>query len=317
MNRLSQHFARGLMAASTALMVTVAPPALAGPGKDHHARFMAAKACVGGAARKLTVAGQGEARVAPDMATVQLGVTTQAETAAEAMRENSTLQAAVIAALKQGGLAEKDIQTSGLNLNPVMDYGDQRPPRVTGYQASNMVAIRVTDLARLAEVLDAIVGAGANEINGISFGRDDGADAEDEARRAAVADARHKAEVLAEAAGLRLGPVLVMRDNVAVQGPRPMMRMAADAVGAAESVPVQAGELAMSATVEMEYALLGGTEACGHPGGGKPAGDKRGGDGDDALPEGHPPVSPDAAPAADEAEGTTDGATGEPAAPSN
>lgn len=311
MIRFSRALAPGLLTASAALALASVSPALAGPGKDHHARHMAAHLCgmAGGKAemRRLTVTGQGEARVAPDLATVQLGVTTQAETAAEAMRENSALQGAVIDALKAAGVAEKDIQTSGLNLNPVMEYGENRSPRINGYQASNMVAIRVTEMASLGIVLDAIVDAGANEINGISFGREDAAEVEDEARRAAVADARHKAEVLAEAAGLTLGPVLLLRDNPASPGPRPMMRMAADAA-ASESVPVQAGELSMAAMVEMEYALIGGMEACGDAGGGKhhhgmqKAGKpgKGGGHGEgaaapdgNALPEGHPPV-PDA-----------------------
>jgi uncharacterized protein YggE len=204
---------------------------------------------------RLSVTGQGEARIAPDMATVQLGVTTRAASAAEAMKQNSDQQRAVIAALAGAGIAERDIQTSGLGLNPVMDYSQDRAPSVTGYEASNSVSVRVAEIARLGEVLDAIVTAGANQINGISFTREDGADAEDEARRAAVEDARHKAEVLAKAAGLTLGPVLVLRDAQASAGPQPMMRAAMAAEKA--DVPVQAGEVSMAAQVEMDFALIG------------------------------------------------------------
>jgi uncharacterized protein YggE len=204
---------------------------------------------------RLSVSGEGIARIAPDMATIQLGVTSQADSANAAMDQNSEQQAAVIAALTNAGIEESQIQTSGLNLNPLMKYGEDRAPSVTGYQASNIVTVRVADLARLGEVLDAIVSAGANEINGIAFSREDGADAQDDARRQAVTDARRKAEVLAEAAGLTLGPVLAIRDSQSTGGsPRPMMRMEA---AMADSVPVQAGEMEMSSRVDIDYALVG------------------------------------------------------------
>lgn len=292
MTKVSRRLARAALAASTAF--ALAAPAMAAPGKGGHGM------CHPGMSR-LTVTGQGEARVAPDMATIQLGVTTQAQSAAEAMRQNSTRQAAVIEALTGAGIEQADIQTSGLNLNPMMDYGEGRAPTVTGYQASNMVAVRVKDVARLGEVLDAIVAAGANEINGIGFTRDDSAGTEDEARRAAVTDARHKAEILAEAAGLTLGPVLVLRDTPTPEGPRPMM-MEARAASDAAKVPVAPGEVALSAMVEMQFALSG--QDCGPMGGKgghdhgamhKPDGEGRGpdhgpgGDGE-GLPHGHPPV---------------------------
>lgn len=204
---------------------------------------------------RLSVSGDGVARIAPDMATVQLGVTSQADSANAAMDQNSQQQAAVIKALTDAGIEESQIQTSGLNLNPLMKYGEDQAPSVTGYQASNIVTVRVADLARLGEVLDAIVSAGANEINGITFSREDGSDAQDDARRQAVADARRKAEVLAEAAGLTLGPVLTIRDSQSSGGaPRPMMRMEATM---ADSVPVQAGEMEMSSRVDIDYALVG------------------------------------------------------------
>jgi len=204
---------------------------------------------------RLSVSGTGIARVAPDMATIQLGVTSQADSANAAMDQNSDQQSAVLKALTDAGIDQAQIQTSGLNLNPLMKYDEDRTPSVTGYQASNIVTVRVTDLARLGEVLDAIVNAGANEISGITFAREDGADAQDDARRQAVTDARRKAQVLAEAAGLTLGPVLTIRDSQSGGStPRPMMRMEA---AMADSVPVQAGQMEMSAQVDIEYALVG------------------------------------------------------------
>ncbi|WP_282602716.1 SIMPL domain-containing protein [Paracoccus sp. PARArs4] len=203
---------------------------------------------------RLSVAGSGQARVAPDMAVITLGVTTQGDSADAAMSENSTRQNAVIEALTGAGIADAQIQTSGLNLRPVMQYDEGQPPKVTGYEARNMVTIRATDLARLGQVLDAIVGAGANEINGIAFQRQDGDAGLDEARIAAVQDARRKAELLAEAAGAQLGPILSMRESSGGRAPQPMMRMEA---AMADSVPVQAGEVELNAEVQIEYALTG------------------------------------------------------------
>ena len=240
------------MAVALALAALTATPAVAQTMAGPHACGMTGPS-------RLSVTGDGQSRVAPDMATVDLGVTTQAESAAEAMRLNSEQQAAVIEALAGADITEEDIQTSGLTMTPQLRYEEGQPPVVTGYQASNLVTVRVSDLARVGEILDAIVTAGANEINGITFTREEGADAQDDARRAAVTDARRKAEVLAEAAGLSLGPVLALRDLPANEGgPRTMMR--ANEV-MASSVPVQPGRVELSAHVEIEYALTG-EEAC-------------------------------------------------------
>ena len=288
MTIFSHRLARAALVASTAL--ALGAPAMAAPGKGGYGM------CHPGMSR-LTVTGEGEARAAPDLATIQLGVTTQAPSAAEAMRQNSTQQTAVIDALAGAGIEAADVQTSGLNLNPVMDYAEGRAPSVTGYQATNMVTVRVRDVARLGEVLDAIVVAGANEINGISFIRDDASASEDEARRAAVTDARHKAEVLAEAAGLTLGPVLMLRDTPAMEGPRPMMMEARAASDA--KVPIAPGEVALNAMVEMQFALTG--QDCGPMGGGYRHGmghDHHGGQGHGqghgAMSEGQSPVPDDA-----------------------
>lgn len=263
---------------------------------------------------RLTVTGEGQSRVAPDLATVQLGVTTQAESASAAMRQNAEQQGAVIAALREAGLAEADVQTSGLNLNPLMRYGDGVAPEVTGYQASNLVTVRVAEMERLGEVLDAIVAAGANEIQGIQFTREDGADTLDEARREAVEDARRKAEVMAEAAGVTLGPIMVLRDVPQNGGiPRPMMRM--EAAMADASVPVQPGEMSMAALVEIEFALTGEGACAPMPMRGPRGGGHHGGP---ELPPGHPPIpepQPEPAPEPGQPEPPVD--LPEPQAPAN
>ena len=276
------------------------PPAPAEPASGkmtaphcarHHGRMH------GGPMGKLTVSAQGVSRVAPDMAGITVGVTSQAATAAEAMNANAAAQRAVIDAVRGAGIGDGDIQTSGLNLSPMMDYADGRAPRVTGYQAQNLVTIRVTDLAALGQVLDAAVTGGANEINSITFMRDDAQSAEDDARRDAVATARHRAEVLAEAAGLRLGPVLVIRDGATQAPPMPMGMRAMDAKAEA-SIPVETGRVDINAAVEMDFALL--------PQGGK------GGAGQECGPV-MPPEDEDAAPMDPPADGPA--AEGAPDAP--
>ncbi|MDM7256108.1 MAG: SIMPL domain-containing protein [Paracoccus sp. (in: a-proteobacteria)] len=202
---------------------------------------------------RLSVTAEGSARTAPDMATISLGVTTQAETAAQALADNSTSQRAVIDKLKAEGVEAKDIQTSGLNLSPVQSYSDGKPPVVTGYQVSNVVTVQMRDLDRLGGLLDALVAAGANQVQGISFGRDDAQAAEDEARVDAIAEARRRAEVMAQAAGVRLGPILSISEGTASYGPAPVMMRAEASMG---GTPVEQGELTVTAQVNVVFGLL-------------------------------------------------------------
>ncbi|MDO5658860.1 MAG: SIMPL domain-containing protein [Paracoccus sp. (in: a-proteobacteria)] len=255
-------------AALVALTAAAAGPALAntgmGPGMGHGAHAAMMQGCTMG---RLSVTGEGTARVAPDLAQISLGVTTQADTAAGAMSENSEKQTAVMQALLGSGVVEEDIQTSGLMLTPLINYSDEAGPVMTGYQAQNMVTVRVSDLAELGNVLDAIVQAGANEVNGISFTRENSESAQDQARTAAVEDAQHRAEVMARAAGQRLGPILSMGEpEMPPMGPEPMMmRMEASAADS-RAVPVAAGEISLLSRVSMVYALLPAEGACAMPG---------------------------------------------------
>lgn len=265
---MSQNFSRTKwtrIVTAAGLALALSGPALAGPAGGHKP---VDDMCgpMGKQMSRLSVSGQGEARTAPDLAVIQLGVDTQADSASAAMKQNSEQQAAVIDALKDAGIEAKNIQTSGLNLNPMVDYGEDRKAKVLGYQASNTVSVRVTDIANLGEVLDAVVSAGANNINGINFQREDSQSVEDDARRAAVEDARHKAEVMAEAAGMTLGPIMHLRDAPAQSGPQPMMMRAAEAKDS--STPVEAGELAVTSEVQVDFALLGAD--CEEAGGEKP-----------------------------------------------
>ncbi len=254
---------RALAIAATALtLVASGLPALAqpAPGAPEGHPGMGAGMHPGPMAR-LTVTGEGKSSAQPDVAAISLGVSVQADTAAKAMEENATRQTSVIEKLKAEGIEARDIQTSGLSLSPVQNYSqDGKPPVITGYMAQNMVSVRVRDLSKLGAILDMLVGAGANEINGISFMREDASEAEDAARVDAIASAHHKAEVMAEAAGMKLGRLISLSDSMIDSGPRPMM-MAANADAKAASTPIEAGELAISANVTATFALVPADEA--------------------------------------------------------
>lgn len=202
---------------------------------------------------RITITGEGRVEVAPDMATVSLGVTTEAATAAEAMAANSDELARVLERLRWAGIAERDLQTSSLSLNPNWHHG-QGPdsPRIVGYVASNQLTVRVRDLALLGGVLDAAVKDGANTLNGVSFGVTDPAPLLAEARKRAVADARERAALLAEAAGVGLGPVEAISEG-GTGGGMPMYRGAPIAMEAA--VPMAEGELSISATVTVVWQI--------------------------------------------------------------
>ena len=265
---------RPLMTAATLIVLGAGPLAAQGAPGDmppanspaHPAMMMHGKHH--GAMARLTVGGQGLSSAQPDLATISLGVSSRAATAAEAMTQNAEAQNKVIEALKAEGIEARDIPTSGLNLSPMLDYSkDGEAPRVTGYAAQNNVTVRVRDIAGLGAVLDKLVASGANEIGGINFTREDMTEAEDAARSAAVQDARRRAEIMAEAAGMRLGPLLRLSDTPVESQPVPMMRMmAAEAKGSAPT-PVEAGELTVSANVTAIFALLSADDEMPQDGG--------------------------------------------------
>lgn len=201
----------------------------------------------------ITVSGTGEVAVAPDMVTISIGVTHEAKTARAAMDAFNTDVAAVLARLDVAGVAPADMQTSGLSLRPVQNYNSGNgSPRITGYIASTTVTTVVRDLNDLPGLLDQLVSTGATDLGGLRFGVADRAPHLAEARRAAVADAREKAETFAGAAGLTLGPVLAIHDAGAAM-PQPQMEMRS--MAADSGVPIAAGEITISANVTMRYVL--------------------------------------------------------------
>jgi uncharacterized protein YggE len=208
-------------------------------------------------ATTVSLAAYGETRISPDMATITFGVMTQAPTAAEAMQANRTRMNAVAQALRAQGIADRDIQTSGLNLSPQYSYEQNQPPKLIGYQASNDVTITARDLANLGKTVDAVVGAGVNQINGIAFGLQNPRTAEDQARQAAVQSLAAKAALYAQATGhkvVRLVNINEQGQVIPLQNRPVMMRMAADA---AESRPtnIEPGELRVRIDVSGIYEL--------------------------------------------------------------
>lgn len=202
--------------------------------------------------RSIAVSGEGHVRAAPEMARVRLGVSETAETARAALDAMNASMGKVLERLTQAGIAPENVQTGQLSLD--RDYSRMRDdqPEPVGFVATTMVELRVTDLDGLGAVLDAAVGEGANRLEGIKFALADQAAAHDEARRAAVADAKARAALYAEAAGVELGEILSLSETGANYGPQPMMqmRMAADS-----GVPIAQGEVEVSAGVSLVYAI--------------------------------------------------------------
>ncbi|HEX2802067.1 MAG TPA: SIMPL domain-containing protein, partial [Phenylobacterium sp.] len=182
------------------------------------------------------------------------GVMVEAKSASAAMAANARKMTQVLAALKAAGIAEKDIQTSGLNLNAQYAYEQNLPPRLTGYQAANQVTVTVHDLARLGAAVDAVVGAGANQVNGISFGLADPTSAENAAREQAVKALIAKADLYARATGYRVGRLVSLSEGggYSAPPPMPMMRMMKAEAAATQISP---GELNVRIEVTGLYEL--------------------------------------------------------------
>jgi len=206
------------------------------------------------APRTISVTGEGRVAAPPDMATLQLGVNQTAETAGAALDATSQATAAVLARIEAAGIAPRDVQTSGLTLNPRWDRrgGDNGKMEVVGYDAANMLSVRVRDLSLLGGLLDAVVRDGANTFHGLTFGLANPEPLLDEAREKAVAEALRKARLLATAAGVELGPLQSLSEQGA-SGPRPpsmRMDMAMEA-----AVPVAEGEVELAVSVYLVFAI--------------------------------------------------------------
>ena len=202
----------------------------------------------------LSVSSRAEARKAPDIATFSAGVVTQAADGNAALRQNAEQMNRVLAAIKAAGVADKDVQTSGISLNPQYRYEENQPPRINGYQASNTVNVKLREVAKMGKVLDALVASGANQVNGPSFGIDDPEPLYDRARLDALKAARARAETYAGALGVRVRRIVSISEGGAAM-PSPMPRMAMMKAEAYDSTPVAAGESSVSVNLDVVFEL--------------------------------------------------------------
>jgi uncharacterized protein YggE len=209
----------------------------------------------------MNISATGAATAAPDMAVVTSGVMTEGTTAREALTANNEAMNALIDVLKSAGIETRHIQTSGFSVQPNYVHTDIRdqngyvlPPKISGYRVSNMVTVSVVDLDNLGAVLDQAVTVGANSINGVSFSVSNPSKLLDEARRQAMAEAIKNADVYAQAANVTLSRIINISENNNYGGQqyKPVARME---MAMSDSVPMQAGEIDYSITVNVTWEI--------------------------------------------------------------
>ncbi len=205
--------------------------------------------------RTLTVVGSGEVHAVPDTALVSAAVATDADTASTALRQNSTAVAKVLDMIRASGIEARDVQTSGLSVEPrysrVERTGAPDRSRVIGYTATNGFTVRVRDLGKLGRLLDDLAAAGVNRMHGIQFLLADPQKVLDEARRRAIEDAKNRANLYAQTAGIAVGKIHSLAEE-SVSLPRPMARSFETPAAA---VPVASGEITVSAQIRVSWDL--------------------------------------------------------------
>ncbi|MGU3574424.1 SIMPL domain-containing protein [Brucellaceae bacterium C25G] len=213
-------------------------------------------------ATRITVTGEGEMNVAPDMALLNLSVLREAETARDALTQNNEAMDKVLSAMKEAGVEPRDLQTGGFNIQPRYIYPDDKngltQPKISGYSVSNSLSVRVRDLSKLGTILDTSVTLGVNQGGDVTFVNDNPSATITEARKRAVADAIAKAKTLTDAAGVGLGEVLEINETSRRPMPVPMARgkmMVMEAAAPADSVPMSAGENTYNISVTMTFSL--------------------------------------------------------------
>lgn len=236
-------------AAAFAVMAAFATPQLAAAQQQPDAQMMQG---VQGTLLSISADGSSEAR--PDMATINLGVTTEGQTAQAALQENARRMTALTQALRRAGIAERDIQTSNVSVYPQQQYRENEPPLITGYQANNTVVAKIRNVNNVGRVIDAAVAAGGNTIHGVSFSHADPDAQLDAARRDAIAEARRRAELYAGALGMRVHRVIAVQEGGGYSPPMPFP-VAARMEAADASTPVSPGEIETRVSVNVTFEL--------------------------------------------------------------
>ena len=259
----NQFFAARPLGAVAALALAVAvPPAVIAQGqKTDEAHMSAGHPNSIQPETTLSLTATGEVMREPDIAFIMSGVTTEAKTAGEAMEQNRSRMNGVMEALKDAGIPERNIQTSNFSLQPRYEYEKQenRSNRriLVGYQVSNQVTAKVTDLDNLGATLDALVEAGGNTFSGLRFALDDDSEARNEARRLAMLEAMSRAEIYAETAGYEIGRLVTINEYENQNGPRPQMMMARSSdMAESAPTPISGGEVGYSVQVNVTFELV-------------------------------------------------------------
>lgn len=200
----------------------------------------------------IVVSGTGRVAVAPDVADLRLGVSVARPTVDAARAGAAAIMESILAAVDRAGVERRDVRTSQLSVQPRYDYRDGKPPTLTGYELANVVEVTVRDLTRLGDVIDGTLGAGATSMDSLAFRVADPGPAEREARVLAMASARGRADVLAEAAGLTITGVASVVEG-ATGAPRPFAKAERMMVAADAATPVEAGSTEIAVTVTVTY----------------------------------------------------------------
>jgi uncharacterized protein YggE len=200
----------------------------------------------------IVVSGTGRVGVEPDIADLRLGVAVSRPTVAAARSEAAKVMDAILAAVDAAGVARRDVRTALLSVQPRYDYRESRAPALTGYELANVVEVTVRDLTKLGDVVDGTLAAGATSMDALSFRVDDPSPADAEARRRAMTEARARADVLAEAAGLAIEGVADIVEGGPGRPPIPKAERMALAT-ADVSTPVESGSLDVAVTVTVTY----------------------------------------------------------------
>lgn len=204
----------------------------------------------------LSVSAEGKSEARPDLATINLGVTTEGQTAQAALQENARRMAALTQALRRAGIAERDIQTSNVSVYPQQQYVEGQQPRITGYQANNTVTAKVRNIDNTGRVIDAAVAAGGNTINGVNFSHSDPNAQLDVARRNAIAEARRRAELYANALGMRVVRIVAVSEGAGYSPPVPMpMERFAARDAAVANTPISPGQIETTVSVNVTFEL--------------------------------------------------------------
>ena len=204
---------------------------------------------------RLDVSATGEVSRVPDIAIISAGVVTRSQTASAALQENARRMERVRAALQRAGIAARDIQTSNINLNPEYRYGENQPPQLVGYTATNNVSVRFRNIAATGQILDALVAQGANQINGPNLTIDKPEQALDEARTRAIAAGRARADLYARALGMRVVRLLAVSEPAGFRGGEIVVTGARMGMAADSATKIDPGEQQLQVTLSMTFEL--------------------------------------------------------------